>query len=335
MNASVIARLAHLTFSLFIATISYQAVAEEPLPSWNNTAAKKTILDYVEKVTTPGTDSFVPAEERIVTTDNDGTLWAEQPVYFQLLFALDRIKTLAADHPQWQDTEPYKSVLAGDLKQLAAGGMEGVAKIIAETHTGMSQEEFAAIVSEWLATAKHPATGKAYTAMVYQPMLELMDYFRANDFKVFIVSGGGIDFLRVFAEELYGVPPEQVVGSTLEAKFEMQNGVPTVIKQPEISLVDDKAGKPVGISRHIGRRPLVAMGNSDGDLQMLQYTTIARNKEDTLPRLGIIIHHTDAKREYAYDRNSHIGQLDKALDEAPQRGWLVIDMKDDWQQIYP
>ncbi|UTF58595.1 HAD family phosphatase [Gilvimarinus sp. DA14] len=335
MNTSVHARLASFISVWLLFALAVNVQADEPLPSWKDGPTKQTIIEYVKKVTTPGSADFVPAAERIVTTDNDGTLWSEQPVYFQLLFALDRIKALSKDNPQWKEIEPYKSVLNGDMKKLSAGGMDALMKIIAETHTGMSEQEFAQIAADWLANAKHPGTGKTYTDMVYQPMLELMDYLRANDFKVFIVSGGGIGFLRVFAEDVYGVPPEQVVGSTIEAKYVMNDGVPAVIRQPALSLIDDKEGKPVGISRHIGRRPLIAIGNSDGDLQMLQYTTIARNETDTTPRLGVIIHHTDAEREYAYDRKSHIGKLDAALDEASQRGWLVVDMKEDWSQIYP
>lgn len=321
--------------SLLTVVCASSALAGEPLASWKDSATKKAIVEFVANATNPDSDSFVPVPERIVTTDNDGTLWAEQPIYFQLMFALDRIKAMEKDHPEWKEIEPFKSVLSGDLKNVAASGMEGVAKVVAETHANMTQEEFAAIVGDWLATAKHPHTGKAYTDMVYQPMLELLDYLREHEFKVFIVSGGGIDFMRVFAEEVYGVPPEQVVGSTGEASFVMRDGVPAVIKEPKLNLVDDKAGKPVGISRHIGRRPVVAIGNSDGDLQMLQYTTIARSKADTTPRLGIIVQHTDGEREYAYDRESHIGQLNVALDEAPRRGWLVVDMKNDWSQIYP
>ena len=308
---------------------------DDPLPSWNNGDAKSAIIEFVERVTDQNSADFVPVPQRIATFDNDGTLWSEQPVYFQGLFALDRVKEMAADHPDWQDSEPFKSVIAGDMKGVMASGKEGLAKIIGASHANISGEAFQTSVRDWLATAKHPTKDMPYTQMVYQPMLELLDYLRANDFKTFIVSGGGIDFMRVFTEQVYGIPPEQVIGSTLDATFEMRDGVPTIVKEGKIVLVDDKVGKPVGIYRHIGRRPIFAAGNSDGDLQMLQYTTIARSADDTTPAFGLIVHHTDAEREWAYDRKSHIGQLDKALDEAQQRGWVVVDMKNDWHQIYP
>jgi phosphoserine phosphatase len=242
---------------------------------------------------------------------------------------------MAADHPEWSDTEPFKSAIAGDLQGLMAGGMEGVERILLESHANVTAEEFAASVRDWMTTSRHPTTDMPYTEMVYQPMLELLDYLRANDFKTFIVSGGGIDLMRVFSEEVYGIPPEQVVGSSLAAELEMRDGVPTIVKKGEGLFVDDKAGKPVGIYRHIGRRPIFAAGNSDGDLQMLQYATIPRGPSDTSPRFGLIVHHTDGDREWAYDRDSHIGRLDDALDEADQRGWVVVDMKEDWRRIYP
>lgn len=309
--------------------------ANDPLPSWNDTATKKAIISFVEKVTTEGSPDFVPPAERIAAFDNDGTLWSEQPAYFQLLFALDRIKQMAPEHPEWKTTEPFKSVIAGDTKTVMASGMEGLSKIIATSHANMTAEEFRFAARKWLATAKHPKTGMLYSEMVYQPMLELLQYLRNNDFKTFIVSGGGIDFLRAFAEETYGIPPEQVVGTSIDAKFEMRDGVPTIIKLPEGLFVDDKEGKPVGIYQHIGRRPVFAAGNSDGDLQMLQYTTIARNSSDTTPRFGLIVHHTDSNREWAYDRDSPIGKLDKALEHAPSRGWTVVDMKEDWRFVFP
>ncbi|MFG0285862.1 MAG: HAD family hydrolase [Phycisphaerales bacterium JB039] len=311
-----------------------QALAQ-PLSSWNDGKAKQAIIEFVERITEEGSADYVAPAERIAVFDNDGTLWAEQPVYFQLLFALDRIKAMAPDHPEWKTTEPFKSALAGDMKGLMATGKEGLAKLLAASHTNMTAEQFAGSVRTWLDTARHPTTQRPYDSMVYQPMLELLDYLRDNDFKTFIVSGGGIDFMRVFAEQTYGIGPEQIVGSSVAATFEMQGGVPTIIKQPEGLFVDDKEGKPVGIYQHIGRRPIFAAGNSDGDLQMLQYTTIARSQSDTTPRFGLIIHHTDAQREWAYDQGSHIGQLDKALDEAPRRGWTVVDMARDWAVIYP
>jgi phosphoglycolate phosphatase-like HAD superfamily hydrolase len=308
---------------------------EDPLPSWNDGAAKSAILEFVERVTDEKSSGFVPAPERIATFDNDGTLWSEQPMYFQAIFALDRVRAMAADHPEWRDTEPFQSAIAGDMKGLMASGMAGVEKVLLAAHANMTAEDFAGSVRDWVQTAKHPLTGQPYDEMVFQPMLELLVYLRANDFKTFIVSGGGIDFMRVFSEEVYGIPPEQVVGSSIEAELEMRDGVPTIVKKGAGLFVDDKAGKPVGIYQHIGRRPILAGGNSDGDLQMLQYTTISRGASDKTPRLGILVHHTDADREFAYDREAHFGRLDKALDEATERGWIVVDMKKDWSRIYP
>jgi heat shock protein HslJ/phosphoglycolate phosphatase-like HAD superfamily hydrolase len=325
-----------LTLALCVTFGSWGAQSD-PLPSWNDGASRKAIIDFISKVTTEGSPDFVKPAERIAVFDNDGTLWAEQPAYFQLVFMIDRVKAMAAErgHPEWQTTEPFKSAIAGDMKGVMATGKEGLAKIGAVTHTNMTADEFAESVRDWLASAKHPKTGMPYNQMIYQPMLELLEYLRANEFKTFIVSGGGIDFMRVFAEETYGIPPEQVVGSSVAAKFEMRDGVPTIVKQPQDLFVDDKEGKPVGIYQHIGRRPNFAAGNSDGDLQMLQYTTIERSSGDVTPRFGLIVHHDDAKREWAYDRDSHIGTLDKALDEAAQRGWTVVSMKDDWRRIFP
>ncbi|HSD68405.1 MAG TPA: HAD family hydrolase [Woeseiaceae bacterium] len=311
------------------------ASGRDPLPSWNDGKSKAAILAFVARVTDEKSPDFVPAAERIATFDNDGTLWSEQPLYFQALFALDRVRAAAVDHPEWKTTEPYRSAIAGDMAGLMAAGMEGIEKVLLVAHANMTAEEFAASVGDWMATAKHPKTGRKYTDMVYQPMLELLDYLRANGFRTFIVSGGGIDFMRVFAEEVYGIPPEQVVGSELDAQFEMRDGRPTIVKTPKLLFVDDKAGKPVGIYRHIGRRPIFAAGNSDGDLQMLQYATITGNGEGIAPGFGLIVHHTDAEREWAYDRDSHIGKLDKALDEATARGWTVVDMKSEWKTIYP
>ena len=321
-----------LFVSLVLASIAH---ADDPLPSWNDVASKKAIVGFVGRVTKEGTPDYVPPSDRIATFDNDGCLWSEQPVYFQLLFAIDRIKALSSMHPEWKTEQPFKAVLDNDHEALIAAGEKGLLQLVMASHAGETEEEFNRIVGKWLATTKHPQKGKPFTQMVYQPMLELLDYLRANEFQVFIVSGGGIDFLRVFSEEVYGIPRQNVVGSSIKAKFEMRDGIPVVVKTPEIDLIDDKAGKPVGIHRYIGRRPIFAAGNSDGDLQMLQYTTIPRSDDDTTPRFGLIIHHTDAEREWAYDRNSHIGRLDKALDEAKERGWNVVDMKADWQTIYP
>jgi phosphoglycolate phosphatase-like HAD superfamily hydrolase len=307
----------------------------DPLPSWNDGPSRAAIVAFVADVTDSASPRFVPEEQRIAVFDNDGTLWAEQPLYFQFLFAMDRVRELAPQHPEWKDAEPFRSVLAGDVKAALASGNEGLLKIVAASHAGLTADAFADSVRAWLGRAVHPTTKRPYTQMVYQPMLELLDYLRANGFKTYIVSGGGVDFMRVFAEGVYGIPPEQVVGSTGDAKFELRDGVPTIVKEAELVLLDDKEGKPVGIHRHIGRRPLFAAGNSDGDLQMLQYTTIARGKSDTRPSFGLLVHHTDAEREWAYDRESHIGTLDKALDEAAERGWTVVDMKSEWKTIYP
>jgi phosphoglycolate phosphatase-like HAD superfamily hydrolase len=324
------------TLVLAICAVATMAAAEEgdPLPSWNEGPTKAAIVSFVEKVTAEGSHDFVRPGERIAVFDNDGTLWAEQPVYFQGLFAFDRIKKLAPEHPEWETTEPFKSVIAGDMKGVMASGKEGLMKILAASHANVTADEFAAAVREWITTARHPTTGKPFAQMTYKPMRELLDYLRANGFKTFIVSGGGIDFMRVFAERVYGVPPEQVIGSEMDAEFEMRDDVPTILKTGKLVLMDDNVGKPVGIYRHIGRRPIFAAGNSDGDLQMLQYTTIPRNADDKSLRFGLIVHHTDAEREWAYDRDSHIGKLDKALKEAPQRGWTVVDMKADWKTVF-
>ncbi|MEM0915045.1 MAG: HAD family hydrolase [Planctomycetota bacterium] len=303
--------------------------AADPLPSWNDTEPKAAIVAFVESVTDEGADTFVPVAERIAVFDNDGCLWAEQPVYFQLLFAIDRVKAMADDHPEWQDEEPFKSAIAGDMQGLAAGGKEGLAKLLTASHANLTVDEFQADVADWLATARHPTLDRPYNELLYQPQLELLDYLRANGFKTFIVSGGGVDFVRVFSEDAYGIPPEQVVGTRLDAKLEIRDGKPVIVKLPAISLVDDKEGKPVGIHQHIGRRPIFAAGNSDGDLQMLQYTSAGDG-----PSFGLLIHHTDADREFAYDRDSHIGKLDQALDAAPDYGWTVVDMADDWAVVF-
>jgi phosphoglycolate phosphatase-like HAD superfamily hydrolase len=307
------------------------AAAADPLPSWNqDSAPRKALVAFVEKVTQEGSTDFVPPAERIAVFDNDGCLWSEQPFYFQAFYIFDRIKALAPQHPEWATEEPFASVLKGDVKSALAGGEHGLLAMAAATHAGLTSEEFSASVNDWLATAKHPVTDKAYTDMVYQPMLELLDYLRANGFKTFIVSGGGIDFMRPWAERVYGIPPEQIVGSSLKAAYEVRDGKPVIVKLPELNFIDDKAGKPVGIHQHIGRRPIFAAGNSDGDFQMLEWTTSGEGA-----RFGLLVHHTDAEREFAYDRESPVGKLNKGLDEAPRRGWSVIDMKNDWKTIFP
>jgi phosphoglycolate phosphatase-like HAD superfamily hydrolase len=318
--------------AIALLAISWTApgLAQELLPSWNDTASKKAIVQFVERVTKQGSPDFVPPSERIATFDNDGTLWAEQPIYFQLVFALDRVKVLAPQHPEWKDQEPFASLLKGDLKGALHGGEAAIFQIVTVTHSGMTTEEFEKIVRDWIATAKHPTTGKLYTEMVYQPMLELLTYLRGNGFKTFIVSGGGIDFMRVFSEQVYGIPPEQIVGSSGKLSFELRDGKPVLMKLPELNFNDDKVGKPVGIQMHIGRRPIVAFGNSDGDLQMLEWA-----KGGGGVRFALIVHHTDAEREWAYDRKSSIGHLDKALDAAQAEGWTVVDMKNDWKRIFP
>jgi phosphoserine phosphatase len=312
-----------------------QSAASDPLPSWNDGPTKSAILGFVHRVTQANSPDFVPIDERIAVFDNDGTLWGEQPMYVQLAFALDRVKALAPQHPEWTNKEPFASILKHEFKQVAASGEKGIMELLAATHAGMTVEEFNREAKAWIITARHPKTRKLYTEMVYQPMLELIAHLRAHGFKTFVVSGGGVEFMRAWTERVYGIPPEQIVGSSMKLKFEMRDGLPTLTKLPEIDLVDDKAGKPVGIQRQVGRRPIFAAGNSDGDLQMLQYTTIARSADDKTPRFGLIVHHTDAEREYAYDRDSPFGRLDEALAEATRRGWAVVDMKTDWNRIYP
>jgi phosphoglycolate phosphatase-like HAD superfamily hydrolase len=301
----------------------------DPLPSWNKTPSKQAIVEFVEKVTTPGSPDYVVPAERIATFDNDGCLWSEQPMYFQAIYIFDRIKALAPEHPEWKEEEPFASVLKGDLKSALAGGEAALIKMAMATHANITSEEFEEAVADWLARTKHPKTGLHYNEMVYQPMLELLAYLRAEGFKTFIVSGGGIDFLRVFAEDTYGVPPEQVVGSSLKAQYEVRDGKPVIVKSPELDFIDDKAGKPVGIHQHIGRRPIFAAGNSDGDFQMLEWTTSGEG-----PSFGMLVHHTDAEREFAYDRDSHVGKLVRGLDEGPGRGWTIVDMKADWKLVY-
>jgi len=306
------------------------AFAADPLPSWNDGKAKQSIVNFVTKVTKAGSPDFVPAPQRIATFDNDGTLWAEQPVYFQLLFAIDHVKALAPQHPEWQTQEPFASLLKGDLKGVMAGGEKALLEIVMATHAGMTTEEFEKTVKDWLATARHPKTGKLYTEMVYQPMLEVLTYLRANGFKTFIVSGGGIEFMRPWTEKVYGVPPEQVVGSSIKTQWEVRSGKPALVRLPEINFIDDKTGKPVGINAHIGRRPIAAFGNSDGDQQMLEWTQAGSGA-----RLMMLVHHDDAKREWAYGPESKIGTFSDALmAEANQRGWTVISMKNDWKKVF-
>ena len=319
-----------LLSTIIIVISAIAAQAADPLPAWNDTASKKAIITFVEKVTIPGSPDYVPPAERIAVFDNDGTLWSEQPLYFQFYFAIDRVKELSANHPEWKTQHPFQAVLEGDMKALAASGKKGLVELIMATHAGMTTEEFATIVNDWVKTARHPALNRPYTSLVFQPMLELLDYLRAKFFKTYIVSGGGIEFMRPWTEAVYGIPPEQVVGSSIVTKFEMRDGKPVLVREPKLNFIDDKAGKPVGINSHIGRRPIAAFGNSDGDLQMLQWTMAGQGA-----RLALLVHHTDGKREWAYDRESHIGRLDKALDEARAKGWTVVDMKNDWKQIYP
>ena len=312
-----------------IALVSAIAEAVDPLPSWNAGSTKQSILAFVAQVTKEGTPEFVPPAERIATFDNDGTLWAEQPLYFQLAFALDRVKALAPEHPEWEQKEPLKSVLAGDLKSVFAGGKGALLEIVKVTHSGMTTQEFERIAKEWLATAKHPQTGRLYTQMIYQPMLELLAYLRANGFKTFIVSGGGVEFMRAFAERAYGIPPEQVIGSVGKQSYEVRGGKPALIKLPALDYFDDKEAKVIAIQRHIGRRPIAAFGNSDGDLQMLQWACAGQGA-----RFCLFVRHTDAEREWAYDR-SPMGILEQGLAEAAARGWTVVDIKRDWKTVFP
>jgi haloacid dehalogenase-like hydrolase len=326
---STLATLPALIGSLRTTSALAQA-GPDSLPSWNDGPAKSSITTFVRRVTAQGSPDFVPVEQRIATFDNDGTLWVEHPMYTQLAFALDRVKAMAPMHPEWKDKQPFKAVLEGDMKTLAESGERGLVEIIMVTHAGMTTAEFAKIVTDWIATARHPRFKRPYTELVYQPMLELLAYLRANDFKTFIVSGGGIEFMRPWSEPVYGVPPQQVVGSSIKTRFEMRDGQPLLFRLPAVNFIDDKAGKPVGINEHIGRRPIAAFGNSDGDLEMLQWATMSGGV-----RLGLIVHHTDAEREYAYDRDTLFGRLDKALDAAAVNKWTVVSMKTDWKVIFP
>ena len=330
MKTKMKRKLTTVMVLVFWLAISSLATAADPLPSWAEGVAKQSVFDFVQRVTAPGSKDFVPEPERVAVFDNDGTLWVEQPMYPQLAFAIARIKALAPQHPEWKTTQPFKAILENDLKAFAASGEKGLIRVIMASHAGMTIDEFEQIVKDWLATAKHPRYKRPYTECVYQPMLELLVYLRAEGFKTWIVSGGGIEFMRPWTEHVYGIPPEQVVGSSIKTKYEVRHGEPVLMRLPEVNFIDDKAGKPVGINQHIGRRPIAAFGNSDGDFQMLQWTTTGSG-----PRFGLIVHHDDAKREYAYDRKSSIGKLDRGLNEAVKRGWVVVSMQRDWKFIFP
>jgi phosphoglycolate phosphatase-like HAD superfamily hydrolase len=310
--------------------LSLPALAADPLPSWNEGPSKKQIIEFVQAVTAEGSKDYVKPAERIAVFDNDGTLWTEQPAYFEVLFAFDEVKRLAPQHPDWKTTQPFKAVLEGDHKALAESGMDGLLKVIGATHTGVSTEAFIDNAKNWLKQARHPKTGKPFNQMIYQPMLEMLDYLRSQQFKTYIVSGGDTAFMRAFAEEVYGVPPEQVIGSNFVTQFQLNNGKPQVLRTAKLAHNDDGPGKPESIDAIIGRRPILAFGNSDGDLQMLQWTAAGNGK-----RFMGLVHHTDAKREWAYDRNSQVGRLDKALDQARTQNWTVVDMASEWRRIYP
>lgn len=326
-RATMTSLLAALVLAL-VGVIS-PALAQEPLASWNDTAAKNRIIDFVKKTTTAGGEGYVAPEDRIAVFDNDGTLWAEQPYYFQLGFMLDRVKTLAPQHPEWKTKEPFKSALDGDLKNIAKSGEKGIIELGMATHAGMTTDQFSKIVTDWFATARHPKTGKPYDQMTYLPMRELLDYLRENGFKPYIVSGGGVEFMRPMTEAMYGIPPEQVVGSTIVTEYAIVGDVPVLKRLPKIDFFDDGPGKPSGINKFIGRRPIFVAGNSDGDYEMLRWVTAGKH-----PGFAMVIHHTDGEREYAYDRTSAFGKLDKVLDEAERRNWLVVDMKADWKKIF-
>jgi phosphoglycolate phosphatase-like HAD superfamily hydrolase len=322
--------LAPVFVAIFAVCICSVANAADPLQSWNEGPAKQAIVEFVAAVTDKDSKDYVNPADRIATFDNDGTLWVEYPMYTQALFAFDRVKTLAPQHPEWKTKQPFKALLAGDMKTVGASGMKGLMEIIIATHSGMTAAEFEQEVSNWLATTKQSRFKRLYTELVYQPQLELLAYLRANGFKTFIVSGGGIAFMRPISEKTYGIPPEQVVGSSVVAEFQVKDGKPELVRMPKIDFINDKAGKPVGIYQHIGRRPILAFGNSDSDIQMIEFTLAGGGL-----RLGLFVHHTDADREYAYDRKSHVGTLDKALDAADANGWIIVDMKKDWKQVFP
>jgi len=323
LSTLVLALIASLIFSA-------PAMAADPLPSWNDGKSRQAIVDFVAAVTEEGGKDYVPPGDRIATFDNDGTLWVEYPMYTQALFAFDRVIELASQHPEWKTRQPFKGVLEGDMKAVGATGMEGVMELILATHSGMTATAFTQEVSSWLATTRQKRFDRLYTELVYQPQLELLAYLRANGFKTFIVSGGGVAFMRPMTERVYGIAPEQVVGSSVVAEFQVRDGKPELVRMPEINFINDKAGKPVGIYQHIGKRPILAFGNSDSDMQMIEYTMAGQGR-----RMGLYVHHTDAEREYAYDRESHVGTLDKALDQAADNGWIIVDMKKDWKVVFP
>ncbi len=324
-------RLFGVVFVLLIGFgMSGTGALADPLPSWNDGPAKQAIMEFVRTVTDKSNPNYVPPEQRIATFDNDGTLWSEQPTYFQFFFVFDRVKALAPQHPEWRERQPFKAVLENDIQALAASGEKGLMELAMATQTGMTSGEFEKMVKDWITTAKHPRFNRPFTDLVYQPMIELLAYLRENGFRTYIVSGGEADFMRPWTEKVYGIPPEQAVGSSVKLKWEVRDGKPVLMRLPEIDFVDDGPGKPVGIHKFIGRRPLAAFGNSDGDLQMLQWTAAGEGR-----RFMLLVHHTDAEREWAYDRQSPIGRLDKALDEAQRRGWTVVDMKKDWKKVFP
>lgn len=303
--------------------------ATDPLPSWNDTAAKQKIIQFVEQTTNPDSKQFVPVSERVATFDNDGTLWAEQPAYFQLYFTFARVKELAPQHPEWKTEQPFAALLAGDTKKVMESGVPGLLKLVMATHSGMTNEEFKGLVKAWLAESKHPTTKRNYVDMTYQPMLELLTYFQAHDFKTYIVSAGGVEFMRAWAPAVYNIPAEQIIGSSVEAEYKVVNGEPQVVRVPKVNVINDGPAKPISIAQVIGQRPIAAFGNSDGDREMLEWTMAGSGL-----RLAGLIHHTDAKREWAYDKNSHIGQLDKALTQAQKNNWLIVDMKNDWNTVF-
>jgi phosphoserine phosphatase len=330
MAMNLARKLAVATVALLLAATSPFAGAADVLRSWNDGPAKSRIIGFVQAVTDQASKDYVKPADRIAVFDNDGTLWSERPAYFQLAFAIDRVRALAPRHPEWKTKQPFKAALEGDMDTLAAAGERGLLQLIMASHAGMTSDEFTQVVQGWLGTAKHPQLSRPYPELVFQPMLELLDYLRANGFRTYIVSGGGIEFVRAFSDQVYGIPPEQVIGSSIKTRYEVRNGVPVIVRLPEIDFVDDKAGKPIGIQKFIGKRPIAAFGNSDGDFEMLEWVTSGPG-----PRLGMIVHHDDAAREFAYDRTSHVGRLARGLDEAPRRGWTVASMKRDWSAVYP
>jgi phosphoserine phosphatase len=333
MTTPTTGRAIRLLPALLVAVLvfaSASAHAADPLPGWNDGPAKSRIVGFVQAVTDASGKDFVAPAERIAVFDNDGALWSEQPAYFQLLFAIDRVRALAPKNPRWKTQQPFKAALDGDMKALAASGEKGLLQLVMVSHAGMTADEFTRIAKDWLATARHPTLKRPYTDLVYQPMLEVLDYLRANGFRTYIVSGGGIEFVRAFSEQRYGIPPEQVIGSSIRTRYEIRDGQPAIVRLPEIDFIDDKAGKPVGIHKFIGKRPIAAFGNSDGDFEMLEWVTAGPG-----PRLGVLVHHDDGEREFAYDRASHIGRLARGLDEAPKHGWTITSMKRDWKTIYP